>query len=372
MNAEVVHIAGARPNFPKLAPVHRHLAELGVAQVLIHTGQHYDDRMSDVFFDQLSLPVPDVNLDVGSGTHAAQTAAVLVGVETYLQSSRPKLVIVYGDVNSTLAGALAAVKLGIPVAHVEAGLRSGDMSMPEEVNRKLTDQIADLLFTTSPEAAGNLAAEGVGSYKVHFVGNPMIDTLFTVKDSLDAKAILTRLGVESPYVVATLHRPSNVDSFTDAKRVIEVLKLASSHAHVVLPLHPRGRGSLESAGLAEVPNLTLCEPLSYVEFISLMSASLAVVTDSGGVQEETTMLQVPCLTLRETTERPVTITHGTNRLVTAEEFDDAIAAAIVQARSSTVAGADSSTPSAASEPPPLWDGRAGERIARIVKDWLTR
>jgi len=359
LGSQVVHVAGARPNFPKLAPVHRALAELGIAQTLIHTGQHYDDRLSDSFFADLDLPQPDVNLSVGSGTHAKQTAAVMVGLEDYLSTQRPDVLVVYGDVNSTLAGALVAAKLHIPVAHVEAGLRSGDMAMPEEINSRLTDQISDLLFATSADAVENLHVEGLSKREIHMVGNTMIDTLLKVKPRLNADSVLARLNLGTPYLVATLHRPSNVDDEVSASKAVAILKAAAEQLPVVLPLHPRGRSALKKAGLEKVSNLTVIEPLGYLDFISLVSGAKAVITDSGGIQEETTVLGVACLTLRATTERPVTISHGTNRLVNDSNFEKNLAEVLVGGASSNAI-------------PDLWDGQSGPRIANVLRDWLLK
>lgn len=359
LNSSVLHVAGARPNFPKLAPVYRALAELGVTQTLIHTGQHYDDRLSDSFFVDLEIPTPDLNLNVGSGSHAKQTAAVMTGLEEHLTQHRPRLVVVYGDVNSTLAGALVAAKLQVPVAHVEAGLRSGDMSMPEEVNRKLTDQLSTLLFATSADAVENLLAEGVASDRVHLVGNSMIDTLNRVMPKINTPAIMKSLGVGTPYLVATLHRPSNVDDDVSAAAAVSLLREATNLAPVVLPLHPRGRSNLDKAGLSTIERLVVTEPMRYLDFISLVAGAQAVITDSGGIQEETTVLGVPCLTLRRNTERPVTITHGTNRLVDQASFSKNLSEALGEsARSKRV--------------PDLWDGHAGERIAGVISNWLGR
>ncbi len=358
MPSPVLHVVGARPNFMKAAPVLRAVEALGVRQRLLHTGQHYDAALSDVFFRDLELPQPDVSLGVGSGSHAAQTAAIMVSLEEVLVAQPPPMVIAYGDVNSTIAAAVVCAKLGIPTAHVEAGLRSFDRSMPEEINRLVTDALADLLFVTSPEGMDNLAREGIAVERLHFVGNPMIDTLLRHLDRLDAAAVRARLQVPERYVVATLHRPSNVDSLRAAERLVAALGEASRRLPVILPLHPRGRSMLESAGLAELTGVRVIEPLGYVDFLSLVRGSAAVVTDSGGIQEETTVLGVPCLTLRPNTERPVTITHGTNRLVTPEQLPDALDAAL----------AGGQVPRG--EGPPLWDGHAGERIAAVLAEWL--
>src|SRR5216683_406063 len=316
MLAPITHVLGARPNFVKAAPVIRALAGLGHPQKVIHTGQHYDERMSEVFFVQLGLPRPDVNLGVGSGSHAQQTAAVMIGLEREFTEISPSLVVVYGDVNSTLGAALVAAKLGIPLAHVEAGLRSFDDSMPEEINRRLTDQLCALLFATSPEAIGHLANEGVAVNSVHLVGNPMIDTLVANLERFDTGAARSARGLPERYVVATLHRPANVDDPVVAAELVKALHEVAAEIDVIIPVHPRGRAALDEAGLSTHERIHACEPLGYLEFMALVRGATAVVTDSGGVQEETTLLRVPCLTLRPSTERPVTITSGSNRLVT--------------------------------------------------------
>jgi UDP-N-acetylglucosamine 2-epimerase len=362
----IAHVLGARPNFVKAAPVIAALSETGREQRVIHTGQHYDERMSEVFFRDLGLPEPDVNLEVGSGSHAAQTAAIMVALEKEFIEHSPELVMVYGDVNSTIAAALVAAKLHIPVAHVEAGLRSFDMTMPEEVNRRLVDQLSDLCFVTSPEAVGHLAAEGVAGRshgggkqgvdvdRIHFVGNPMIDTLLAHLDAFDTEAVRRAYDLPERYVVATLHRPANVDDPAVAAGLVKRLHEIAELVDVVMPVHPRGRKVLTEAGLDAHPRVRLLEPLGYVEFVAAVRGAAAVVTDSGGVQEETTILGVPCLTLRPNTERPITITHGTNRLVTTDDVVPAVAAALAAGRVER-------------EHPPLWDGHAGPRIARVVE-----
>ncbi|MFG3295997.1 non-hydrolyzing UDP-N-acetylglucosamine 2-epimerase [Streptomyces sp. NPDC048179] len=360
MNGRVLHVVGTRPNFVKAAPVVAALRASGHDQVLVHTGQHYDERMSQIFFRELGLPAPDTDLGVGSGSQARQTADLLVALEGELLARAPALVVVYGDVNSTLAAALVAAKLGIPVAHVEAGLRSFDMGMPEEVNRRLVDQLAELLLATSPEAVGHLAREGVDPGRVHLVGNPMIDTLLTHLDHFDPAAARTAHALPERYGVVTLHRPANVDDPEAAAAAARALTEAATHLDLAVPLHPRGREALRKAGLADAPGIHLLEPLGYVEFMGLVRGAAAVITDSGGVQEETTVLGVPCLTLRTTTERPVTVTHGTNRLVRHGELVPALRKVL-----------DGQAP-AAPEGPPLWDGKAGPRIARVLTEWLER
>jgi UDP-N-acetylglucosamine 2-epimerase (non-hydrolysing) len=358
MSDLVLHVTGARPNFPKAAPVIRGLAALGVRQELVHTGQHYDEQMSEVFFRQLGLPEPDVDLGVGSGSHARQTAAIMTGLEDLVVDREPALVMVYGDVNSTVAAALVASKLLIPLAHVEAGLRSFDMTMPEEINRLVTDRLSDLLFATSADAVAHLGNEGVRPEKIHLVGNPMIDTLLANLDRIDAVAARAAYKLTGRYVVATLHRPANVDGPADAQALTKAMHGVADQVEVLFPLHPRGRERLQEAGLFNHPGLRVVDPLGYVEFMGLVRGADAVVTDSGGVQEETTILGVPCLTLRANTERPVTITHGTNRLVTREALPDVMSGVLARGRATTW------------PVPPLWDGHAGERIAAVVADRL--
>jgi UDP-N-acetylglucosamine 2-epimerase (non-hydrolysing) len=354
----IVHVVGARPNFIKAAPVIRALGVLGVRQRLVHTGQHYDPLLSDVFFRDLALPSPDVSLGVGSGSQGHQTGALLAALEDEFVADRPTWVVAYGDVNSTLAAALVCAKLLIPLAHVEAGLRSFDPTMPEEVNRRVTDILSDLLFVTSPEGLDNLAREGVDASRVHLVGNPMIDTLLAHLDSFDPGPVRARLGVPERYAVATLHRPANVDTPEAAMRLVGALRELAARLPVVLPLHPRGRATLGAAGLHAVPDVAVVDPLGYLEFLSLVRGAALVVTDSGGIQEETTVLRIPCLTLRPNTERPVTITHGTNRLVEPDALGPMVDAALRGELTGPTEG------------PPLWDGHAGERIAAILEQHL--
>ena len=358
MSSHIAHVVGARPNFPKAAPVIRSLGRAKVHQQVIHTGQHYDEHMSDSFFRQLGMPEPDLNLGVGSGTHATQTAAVMTGLEPVLISDRPGILVVYGDVNSTLAAALVAAKLNIAVAHVEAGLRSGDRAMPEEINRLLTDRISEILFATSPDAVAHLGREGVAPEKIHFVGNPMIDSLLEHMDLFDTQRVLKQIEVSTPYAVATLHRPANVDGPAQAAELVKALHASADLIRIVMPLHPRGRHQLQAAGLLSHPNITVVDPLGYGEFLGLVRGAAAVLTDSGGVQEETTILGIPCLTLRANTERPVTITHGTNRLVGVRSLPSVLAEVL------------SDPMPQRSEIPPLWDGKAGQRIAEVLLHWV--
>ena len=368
----VLHVAGARPNFMKVAPVLRALEERGVENVLVHTGQHYDASMSAAFFDDLGLPEPDVHLDVGSGSHADQTARVMERIEPVLVERHPDLVVVVGDVNSTLAAAIVAAKLWIPVAHVEAGLRSFDRTMPEEINRVLTDQISEILFTTSPEAEENLRREGVAVERVHFVGNPMIDSLERHLDRAKESKALQTLGVSpGEYALVTLHRPSNVDDPETLKGILEALRNVAARLPVIFPAHPRTVKVMRehaldtlvdlSGGPATRGSVTCTEPIGYVDFLALMADAKLVLTDSGGIQEETTILGVPCLTLRANTERPITISMGTNRLIGSDTESVAHAAADAL-----------EAPRRAATRPPLWDGKAGDRIADVVLTWGER
>ncbi len=354
---DVICVCGARPNFMKIAPVVDALARVpSVRTRLVHTGQHYDERMSRLFFGDLNIPEPDVNLEVGSGSHAVQTADVMIRFEPVCLGQRPDWVVVVGDVNSTLACALVATKLGIKVAHVEAGLRSFDRTMPEEINRIMTDAISDLLFVSEPSGVENLRTEGVPDEKVHLVGNVMIDTLLRCRARADESKVLENLGVQSKgYAAVTLHRPSNVDRPEAFASILDALEVISRDIPVIFPIHPRSKKNIEAMSLSgrveSIPRLHLIDPLGYLDFMKLMADAAVVLTDSGGIQEETTILEVPCLTLRENTERPITITHGTNRLT--GNATDAILSAYRDVR-------DNALP--ASSPPDLWDGRAAERI----------
>ncbi len=354
---EVLHVVGARPNFMKIAPVMRALRGRGVRQRLIHTGQHYDARMSDAFFADLRLPEPDAHLGGGAGTHAEQTARVMLAFERALTTGpRPDLVLVPGDVNSTLAAALVAVKLGLRVAHLEAGLRSFDRSMPEEHNRVLTDHLADLLLTPSADADENLLREGLARARIARVGNVMIDTLLENLPAARARRVAEKLGIADPYAVVTLHRPSNVDGVSALARLVGALVEIAALVPVVFPVHPRTRARLNHPRLGgAAAALRLCEPLGYLDFLSLASGARLVLTDSGGLQEETTALGIPCLTLRESTERPITVTEGTNTVVgTAPER-------IVTEARRALAGQGKT-----GRRPELWDGRAAERVAEAI------
>ena len=351
----ILHVVGARPNFMKLAPVYAALQErAGNRQTVVHTGQHYDADMSEVFFRELGLPTPDINLEVGFGGHAQQTAAIMVRFEPVLLEAKPDVVLVYGDVNSTVAAALVAAKLLMPIAHVEAGLRSFDRTMPEEINRLVTDALADLLFTPSVDAHENLAREGILSSKIRFVGNVMIDTLVR----LLPRAVMPEeaKGLEH-YALVTLHRPSNVDEPEMLARVLKVLEAIAKEMPVVFPIHPRTLRRIEGFGLVAGSGngIRLLTPLPYLQFLGLQQWAAVVITDSGGIQEETTFLGVPCMTLRRTTERPVTITEGTNTLIGDEPerlYSEVMAIVGGQRKVGRI--------------PPLWDGQAAVRIADIL------
>jgi UDP-N-acetylglucosamine 2-epimerase (non-hydrolysing) len=352
----ILHVVGARPNFIKAAPVAAALAAQGAAQTIVHTGQHYDARMSGVFFKELGLPEPDVNLEVGSGSHAMQTAQIMQRFEPKLLERKPDLVVVYGDVNSTVAAALVCAKLLIPVAHVEAGLRSGDRSMPEEINRLLTDQLADLLFTPSKDGNDNLLREGIPPEKIKLVGNVMIDTLVRLLPQAEAR--WQQLETEFPrgqYALVTLHRPSNVDDAGQLRRLLAELGRVGQEISVLFPVHPRTRQAIEDGELEVPETIRLLEPLGYLDFLALEKHAAAVITDSGGIQEETTFLGVPCLTLRTTTERPITISVGTNILIGAELEH------LQPELQKILAGKGKK-----GQIPPLWDGHASERIAREI------
>lgn len=357
----VMHVAGARPNFMKVAPLMAACRASGeIEPSLVHTGQHYDAAMSGVFFRELGLPEPDVDLGVGSGSHAAQTAAIMTSFERVVLDRRPDAVLVVGDVNGTLACGLVAAKLGIPLVHVEAGLRSGDRAMPEEINRKLTDAVSDLLFCTEQAAVDNLAREGVDAGRVFLVGNPMVDTLLRHRDRAASSPILETLGLAArTYAVLTLHRPSNVDEPAALGGILDAVDALQRELPVVWPLHPRCRAALERSGLDRrlraMRGLRATGPLGYLDFVKLMGGARVVLTDSGGVQEETTVLRVPCLTLRENTERPVTVEAGTNRLAGCDPER------IVIAFRETMAA-----PSTSVRTPPGWDGRSAGRIVSVL------
>lgn len=358
----ILSIVGARPNFMKAAPLHRaFLQHPGVRSRIVHTGQHYDSRMSDVFFNQLSLPQPDYYLGVVSGSHTRQTADIMTKFEDVLLTEQPDWVVVVGDVTSTIACALVAVRNGVRVAHVEAGLRSGDRRMPEEINRILTDNLSDELFVTEQAGIDNLRREGVPAEKVHFVGNVMIDALMRYHAQATALDTVGTMGLTPKrYVLLTMHRPSNVDVPEGLQAIIRIVADTARRQTVVLPLHPRTATNLTRFGLMDalmaIPNVRLLEPQGYLEFLNLMEHATAVVTDSGGIQEETTYLQVPCLTFRDTTERPSTVALGTNTLLT-----DLNPVTVATQLTAILTGQIKR-----GQIPPLWDGAAAERIAGLL------
>lgn len=358
-----MNIVGARPNFMKIAPIQRQMnADSAITPFLVHTGQHYDERMSKFFFDDLQLPQPDVYLGVGSGSHATQTAKVMVEFETLCQNEKPDWVVVVGDVNSTLACSLVAAKQGIPVAHVEAGLRSFDRAMPEEINRIVTDALSDLLFTSEESGNRHLAHEGIAEEKVHFVGNVMIDSLLHFGELASRSPILEQLEVgPKSYALVTLHRPSNVDDRDNLCQILKAFEEIQQELPIIFPIHPRTRKTLDKFELGKLisgmPNLRLIPPAGYLDFMQLTRNARFVMTDSGGIQEETTVLGIPCMTLRENTERPVTVTLGTNEIVGNQKHS------IINAARRILNGQWKNGTT-----PPLWDGQTAARIVEVFKD----
>lgn len=359
---KIVNIVGARPNFMKVAPLHRAFQKRSeIESKIVHTGQHYDAKMSDVFFNQLELPQPHYFLGIGGGTHAQQTAKIMLEFEKVMEKEQPDLVLVVGDVTSTIACALVASKMHVPIAHVEAGLRSGDRRMPEEINRILTDSISDLLFVTEQAGIDNLKREGVPNEKVFMVGNCMIDSLVHYRQKAQQLRVLADFGVtHGEYVLITMHRPANVDTAEGLSSILQIVADTVKYKKVIFPIHPRTRSNIEKFGLndqlASIEGILLTEPQGYLEFLHLMENSALVVTDSGGIQEETTYLQVPCLTFRDSTERPVTVELGTNQLL-ADLNPQTVHEKVVEIlEGRTKQGII----------PPLWDGKAAERIADIL------
>ena len=362
---KIINVVGARPNFMKIAPLmEAYGAHDTIEPLLVHTGQHYDERMSDLFFNQLGIPEPDMNLEIGSASHAVQTAEIMKAFEPVVVEQAPEAVLVVGDVNSTIACGLVAVKLGVKLVHVEAGLRSGDRTMPEEINRLLTDSISDLLFCTEQSGVDHLRAEGVDEEKIFLVGNVMIDTLLKNRAKADAATILDDLGLEpGAYAAMTLHRPSNVDDPVVLARLLDAIEVIQQDLPIIFPIHPRTRNNLAASELGArvdgMKNLRLIDPAGYLDFLKLMSSAKLVLTDSGGIQEETTILGVPCLTLRENTERPSTAEVGSNRVVGTDT--ERILAAYRE-----VVGGGGREPRI----PPLWDGQAAQRIAALLVEKL--
>ncbi|MCH9675079.1 MAG: UDP-N-acetylglucosamine 2-epimerase (non-hydrolyzing) [Gammaproteobacteria bacterium] len=357
----IVNVVGARPNFMKMAPLCREFAKhASIESYLVHTGQHYDKAMSDLFFTQLGLPKPDRHLGIGSGGHGEQTGRIMIAFEEVMADLQPDLVVVVGDVNSTIACALVAVKLGIKVAHVEAGLRSRDRTMPEEINRILTDQLSDYLFTTERSALDNLLAEGIGAERVHFVGNVMIDTLLASRQQAANSDVLSSLGVApGEYALVTLHRPSNVDDPDSLRGLVDMVASMSESLPVVFPVHPRTQAKMSEEGLdskvGALADVHMCGPLGYLDFLHCTENAKVVVTDSGGIQEETTVLGVPCITCRENTERPITVSEGTNTLVGVDrELTLREVQKVLQGKAKR------------GSQPEYWDGNAAQRIAQIL------
>ncbi len=367
---KVICVVGARPNFTKIAPIMRAFSnsEYGVSAYLVHTGQHYDEAMKQAFFDQLGIPEPDIDLGVGSGSHAVQTAEVMKSFEVVMDEQQPDAILVVGDVNSTIACALVAVKKAVPVIHVESGLRSGDRAMPEEINRILTDQISDLLFLTERSAETNLIREGIDPSRIHFVGNVMIDTLmYNLSRAVSPATTLTEeCGLSSEeiperFALLTLHRPSNVDCPDTLKMLLETVAKMSEQLPIVFPIHPRTQQRIKEAGLEELissSRFITMPPAGYLQLLGLMKGAKVVLTDSGGIQEETTALGVPCLTLRESTERPITVDEGTNTIV---GIDPEV---ILDAFQSIMDGSGKH-----GRVPEYWDGKAAERIAQVLQAW---
>ena len=354
---KILNIVGARPNFMKVAPLHRAFSKhQNITSKIVHTGQHFDAKMSDVFFEQLELPKPHYFLGISGGSHTEVTARTMIEFEKIVKQEKPDVVLVVGDVNATLACALVAVKEHIPLVHVEAGLRSGDRKMPEEINRILVDSIADHLFITEQDGLDNLKKEGVDAQKVHFVGNVMIDSLVYYKEKASRLNIAGQMKIERDYILVTMHRPANVDTKEGLESILEIIENASRHLSIVFPIHPRTRNNMECFGLTErlndIPNVFITEPQGYLEFLNLMDNAKIIVTDSGGIQEETTFLKIPCLTFRNSTERPITVTMGTNQLLS-----DLNPVTAYQKIKDVLDGNFKK-----GQIPPLWDGHAAERI----------
>ncbi|NOU47424.1 MAG: UDP-N-acetylglucosamine 2-epimerase (non-hydrolyzing) [Bacteroidales bacterium] len=363
MGFKIISVVGARPNFIKIAPIDKAFqAYDSIQHIICHTGQHFDPSMSKVFFEELNIPKPAFNLGVSGGSHAHQTAAIMTAFEEVLLYEKPDLVIVPGDVNSTLAASLVAAKLQIPVAHVEAGLRSYDRRMPEEINRIIADQLSDLLFVTEQSGIDNLAIEGIDQKKIFFTGNVMIDSLVSHKPLIDRSKVRNRFNLDTnEYILCTFHRPSNVDDPVQLKALIALLNELSGMIKVVLPMHPRTKQNMESNGLLSTihPGIIQTEPLGYIDFLALTKDARLLLTDSGGIQEETTFLKIPCITVRDNTERPITCTLGTNTLV-GTNFDNVRLVVLKSLKEKNIEG----------EIPPLWDGNAAIRICQIIDNYL--
>ena len=359
----IILVVGARPNFMKIAPIYAELQSRGQELILLHTGQHYDDNMSKVFFDDLGMPKPDIYMGIGSGSHAYQTGTVMIEFEKICQEKDPSMVVVVGDVNSTVACTIVCAKMGIPCAHVEAGLRSFDRDMPEEINRILTDSVADLLLTPSPDGDEHLRAEGIAEERIIRVGNVMIDSLYNNLARAESSSIQDDLGLEDDYSILTLHRPSNVDDQEIFAGIISALEVIGQEIQIVFPMHPRTEKMAKQFSLyeriASIPRIKITGPVGYLDFVALMSKSKLVLTDSGGLQEETTALGIPCITLRENTERPITVTEGTNTIVGCDP--ELIKSTALDAL--TTGGKSGRIPE-------MWDGKTAHRIADVLINYI--
>ena len=359
----IILVVGARPNFMKIAPIYAELQSRGQELILLHTGQHYDDNMSKVFFDDLGMPKPDIYMGIGSGSHAYQTGTVMIEFEKICQEKDPSMVVVVGDVNSTVACTIVCAKMGIPCAHVEAGLRSFDRDMPEEINRILTDSVADLLLTPSPDGDEHLRAEGIAEERIIRVGNVMIDSLYSNLTRAESSSIQDELGLEEDYSILTLHRPSNVDDEGIFAGIISALEVIGKEIQIVFPMHPRTEKMAKQFSLyeriASIPKIKITGPVGYLDFVALMSNSKLVLTDSGGLQEETTALGIPCITLRENTERPITVTEGTNTIVGCDP--ELIKSTALDAL--TTGGKSGRIPE-------MWDGKTAHRIADVLINYI--
>jgi len=361
---KILSVVGARPNFIKISPVHKAFQKYNgtIVHKICHTGQHFDEKMSKIFFDELEMPKPDFYLGISGGSHAGQTARIMIEFEKILLEEKPDMIIVPGDVNSTMAASIVASKLGIPIAHVEAGLRSFDRTMPEEINRLVTDALSDLLFITEDSGIQHLRHEGIDKKKIHFVGNVMIDSLISYLPKIDQSEILTELGIEKQkYILVTFHRPANVDDPAYLKELINLLNDFSAYGHVVFPVHPRTRNNFEENNLLDkfAGDVLLLDPIGYLDFLHLTKNASLVVTDSGGIQEETTFLGVQCITVRDNTERPVTVDIGTNHLIGKD---------LKKVKASVASIMEGNVKKG--KVPELWDGKAAERIASIVSNYL--
>jgi len=357
---KILSVVGARPNFIKIAPLHRELLKYsGVKNYICHTGQHFDAKMSKIFFDELEMPKPDYYLGISGGSHAVQTAGIMTEFEKVIIALKPDLIIVPGDVNSTMAATLVASKAGIKIAHVESGLRSEDRTMPEEVNRIVTDILSDYLFVSEKSGIENLKNEGINKEKIFFIGNVMIDSLVRHLPKIEKSEIISRLGITKKYCLCTFHRPSNVDSIDNLKTLIDLLNDISERIQIIFPIHPRTRQMIEKAGIdiSTNPNLIFTDPLGYIDFLHLIKNSELIITDSGGIQEESTFLQVQCITVRNNTERPITVEVGTNQLIGTD------AEKIKKAAFDIISGNKKQ-----GKIPELWDGKTSERIVRILSE----